>query len=437
MNSISGIPWLEARFDENGAWLNPNDVRLPAGVTDLLVMSHGWNNSEADARTLYQKFFTSFAAVGRPGEPAGRKFAILGVIWPSKKFDELVAASKQPGGGAAGMGPARDPQGEQRLVGMIEGLKDLFGSDSQRRTLDEVKALVPELEDKGSARREFVEKIRSLLDPTAADGEDASATFFKDDGNELMKRLKIDADDLDPEVASSAGGATALPSGAGSAAEIGGAAGLKDFFSGFKASAFNVLNYSTYYTMKARAGTVGKNGVARVIDKLSPEVERIHLIGHSFGGRVVTAAAANSATAKIRSMSLLQTAFSHHGFSKIKGGFFRSVVDQKRIRGAIVVTHTPNDKAVGVAYPIASRLNGDTTAAFGDENDKFGGIGRNGAQQMEAGEVVKGGMQPANGDYSFAAGRFFNLESSAFIKDHSDVTGKEIARAVRAAVTLA
>ena len=116
-------------------------------------------------------------------------------------------------------------------------------------------------------------------------------------------------------------------------------------------------------------------------------------------------------------------------------GFFRSVIDQKRVKGPILVTHTKNDTAVGLAYPLASRINGDTTAAFGDENDKFGGLGRNGAQQMEVGEVVRGNLLDAAGDYQFQAGKFFNLEGSAFIKGHGDVTGKEIAHAVRKAVS--
>ena len=64
------------------------------------------------------------------------------------------------------------------------------------------------------------------------------------------------------------------------------------------------------------------------------------------------------------------------------------------------MTHTKNDKAVGVAYPLASRIAGDKTAAFGDENDKFGGLGRNGAQQMGKDEVVKGDLLDATADYS-------------------------------------
>jgi hypothetical protein len=216
----------------------------------------------------------------------------------------------------------------------------------------------------------------------------------------------------------------------------GGAAGLAAFLSGFKAAAMNVLNFTTYFEMKARAGNVGKNGVAKLVDKLAPQVQRIHLIGHSFGGRVVTATGANSSTDKIKSMSLLQAAFSHNGFSKRMKGFFRSVVDQKRVQGPILVTHTKNDKSVGVAYPLASRINGDTTAAFGDENDKFGALGRNGAQQMENDEVIKGNLLDTGGDYQFQIGKFFNLEGSAFIKAHGDVTGKEIAHAVRKAISV-
>ena len=174
--------------------------------------------------------------------------------------------------------------------------------------------------------------------------------------------------------------------------------------------------------------------VAKLIDELASQVQRIDLVGHSFGGRVVTASAANSTTDKIKSLALLQTAFSHNGFSKSMNGLFRTVVEQKRVDGPILVTHTKNDKAVGLAYPLASRINGDKTAAFGDENDVFGGIGRNGAQQMQSGETIAGKLLAADGTYQFQTGRFFNLEASDFIKDHSDVTGKEIAHAVRKAV---
>ena len=95
-------------------------------------------------------------------------------------------------------------------------MKEFFTEPEQRQILDEAKALLPDLEDKASARRDFVDKIRSLLDPQPPNKEDASDSFFKDDGNELMNNLKVDEDDLDEEVAGTGGGAS-LPLGVGSA----------------------------------------------------------------------------------------------------------------------------------------------------------------------------------------------------------------------------
>ena len=436
MNDIAGIPYAEAEFNKDGSLATQTEIAVPANTTDLFVMSHGWNNDAAEARELYRRFFESFEAVAQTDDLPGRTFAIVGIIWPSKKFDELVAASSASADaqGSAGLNAAH-AESQKLLEEKLDAMKEMFTEPGQQKALDEAKALLGDLEDKASARKQFVNKIRSLLDPSAANKEDASETFFKDDGNELMKNLKIAEDDVDAEVSGDSQGSASLPLGVGKVQPAqGGAAGFFSFLSGFKAAAMNVLNFTTYYEMKARAGNVGKNGVAKVIDKLAPKVERIHLIGHSFGGRVVTAAAANSSTNKIKSMSLLQTAFSHNGFSKSMGGFFRGVVDNNRVAGPILVTHTKNDKAVGIAYPLASKISGDATAAFGDENDKFGGLGRNGAQKMEANEVVKGSLEPETGSYSFQAGKFFNLEGGNFITGHGVITGKQVAHAVRRAV---
>jgi predicted alpha/beta hydrolase family esterase len=432
MNDIAGIPYFRAEFDINGQLKSP--VTLPADVNEVIVVSHGWNNNQADAESLYRALFANFAAIG--GAPQG-KAAIIGVLWPSKRFDELVAASaaSSGGGGAAGIGSKASKESDAMLAKKLDDMKSFFTTDAQKKTLEELKALIPDLQDKKSAQRQFVEKVRSLLDPAAANDEDSSKAFFKDDGAEIMERLEIVEEDFDDTITGGTDGSASLPLGVGVLKPAtGGAAGIFGFLSGIKAAAMNVLNFTTYYEMKARAGKVGANGVAKLIDSLPAHVQRIHLVGHSFGGRVVTSAAANSTTDRIRSMSLLQTAFSHHGFSKLKKGFFRAVVDRKRVNGPIVVTHSVKDKAVGIAYPMASRLNGDTTSGLGDKNDKFGGIGRNGAQQMEAGEVVEGKMLATGGAYRFQPGIIFNLEANDLIPGHSDITGKEVAHAIRSAM---
>jgi len=231
-------------------------------------------------------------------------------------------------------------------------------------------------------------------------------------------------------------GAAKLRGGSGSTIDEGGSAEIFNFLESFKTSALNILNFTTYYEMKSRAGKVGNDGVAPLIDELEAGVRRFHLIGHSFGGRLVSAATKASRTNKLASLTLLQAAFSHNGFSKIMNGFFRIVVDAGRIGGPVLITHTKNDKAVGLAYPIASRINNDAAMAIGDESDKFGGIGRNGAQKMGIGEVdtKETVLREAGTKYAFSAGKFFNLLGDAFIKDHCDVTGKEVVNAVLNAV---
>src|SRR5512132_55302 len=144
MNDIAGIPYVEAQFNKDGGLENQNEINLPAGVTDLFVMSHGWNNDADAARQLYQKFFENFVAVAQPNDLVGRSFAIVGVIWPSKKFDELVAVSGVPGAaqGSASL-RAADAKSLRALEKKLERMKATFTKPAQRRILKEAKALLP------------------------------------------------------------------------------------------------------------------------------------------------------------------------------------------------------------------------------------------------------------------------------------------------------
>jgi hypothetical protein len=250
--------------------------------------------------------------------------------------------------------------------------------------------------------------------------------------------------------AAGVGGAAAGPAGGpgtgGPGAGQGGAAGIGSFFSGIKAAALNVLNFTTYYQMKARAGAVGKRGVAPLIREIKSlhAPLKIHLVGHSFGGRLMAATASaldKSAIAPkavpVETLSLLQAAFSHYGFSdKWDGshpGAFRNVLASKQVKGPILATCTANDKAVGLAYPMASLLAGQVAAGVGDKNDKYGGIGRNGAQLTPESVSLK--LLAAGKPYEFSAGKIHNLLADEFVKNHSDIAGEEVAYAVLAAIS--
>jgi len=444
-------PTFDVEFTKDGdIFQQPQVDAVLAGlgpVTDLLVLSHGWNNDKGDASQLYQELLSNIdklldlrneASVPAPLQGfldrlRDRNFAAVRVFWPSKKFTD---ADLIPGGGAANA--AAEAENTAAVNRILDRLKDdphvLGGADrnpAHVAAMERAKALVPQLATT-DAKKEFVKLLRSILDPSMKENDDASAGFFAVDAETLFENAQT------PVVAPAAAGGGA---GGGSNVGNGGAAGLGDLLSGVQAAARRIANFATYYQMKSRAGTVGSKGAADLLRRVraaKPAI-RIHLVGHSFGGRLVTAAAhALPANTDLVTMSLLQATFSHNGLSEGFGedhkekGFFRALVDEKRICGPIIITHTKNDKAVGIAYPLASRIAGQNAAALGDQDDPYGGMGRNGAQNTkEADNRFTLGLPGT--PYSFEQGKIHNI-SSELIQDHSDVRRIEVAYAILSAV---
>jgi hypothetical protein len=441
---VKGFPFFPIEFDKK-ARLVDGDQTLAldsfiktGGVTDLLVLAHGWNNDEAQAMSLYKHLLSNISKEVDDGFEE-RTVAVVGVFWPSKKFAEadLIA------GGATAFG---DDLPADELVAQLEAMRVIGESDEDDATIDRLIELVPILEDKKSARIEFGEKVRTLLGTDIADdaelADEIPTTLFMMAGDQMLEELGL-ARDEEADAGAVVGGIAAvggLEDGDGD--PIGGIAGLGSFFSGIRSGAGNALNMITYYKMKARAGTVGRRGLAPALREVKEEVStiKIHLVGHSFGGRLVAAAAlGESSTATVLpvdSMTLLQAAFSHNGFAEdwdgSSDGYFRDVYAGNRIIGPTLVTYTSNDNANRVAYPLASRLARQTAAAFGDANDRYGAIGANGAQSTP--ETVAGSLLSRDSAYGFDAGVIYNLEGSDYIDSHGDVAGREIANAIVAAV---
>lgn len=431
MAEKSGFPYAEIRYDTAGHVVDASEraaalaMAATPAITDVLVISHGWNNNMADARALYARIATSLRSVLDAGKVPGfdgRSLAIIGVLWPSMKFadSDLI-----PGGAAA------VASGPDSVRQSLDALADFLDDDAARAALAEARGLVDELETSPSAQAQFADLVRSALTADAGDDDDepdASEAFFAVDGELLMTRLAAPTEDeeLPP---------TAL-------GETGGAAGLGDLLGGVWDAAKKVLNCGTYYEMKARAGTIGTVGVAPLLADLRADDQRpqsgsaplrIHLAGHSFGARVVTAAAgAGSKSLPLDSMALLQAAFSHYGFAQGwetgKNGAFRGVLTTHRVTGPAMVTYTKNDKAVGLAYAIASQVAGQVGSALGDATDKYGGLGRNGA--LKTPEAKAGKLLAVGQSYVFAPAAIHNLLADEFVSSHGDVDGKEVAYAM-------
>jgi esterase/lipase superfamily enzyme len=176
-------------------------------------------------------------------------------------------------------------------------------------------------------------------------------------------------------------------------AGVGKAQGLESVVQGLlngpRAAVARFLNLLTYYEMKSRAGIVGVGLADNVLSKLAAVKKiQLHLVGHSFGARLVTAAANRVKAAsniEFYSLTLLQGAFSHNGFAKVVtpgvAGAFPDLVGKPT--GPMVITHTHNDLACTLLYAIASRLSRDITKSIGDAQDEFGAMGANGPQKLD------------------------------------------------------
>lgn len=418
MNEIAGIAYTTAEFDEQGRCIQ--QPALPAEAREVIIVSHGWNNDRDEAEALYRELFGNFATVHLGGTAA---IAIVGVIWPSKKFDFSDEAPAPAGNGAVGAastGGAIAQSRQRAIERSFAEFEHVFKDSAKRAELEPLRALLRRI-DQPAAQTEFVERLRNMVKTAASRADiDGSHVFF---GAPNPRDVFVNAQQASSDV-----GTTGLNGTSGGVS----GSGLSDVFGGVANAVGSLLNITTYYEMKMRAGTVGETGLAPMIDQIASResVRHIHLIGHSFGARLVTAAAMKSSTPKLHSLSLLQAAFSHNGFSPL--GYFRKVVASKRLSGPIIVTHTANDKAVGKAYAIASRISGDITSGLGDADDKYGGLGRNGAIKMEPNEVSRGTrlLLKEGQAYTLENQIIHNLESSAYIGDHGDVRGKAVAWAI-------
>jgi hypothetical protein len=448
MEKLSGYPYVRVQFTKDARPFSAletkrlEDLLAGGGITDLLVLSHGWNNDMREARALYKKFMAVFAAVvSAAGLVVDRQFGVLGVLWPSKKFgDEALL----PGSGTpAALGSS---QPAAALQNQLNNLKGFFDGRQGNLLLEKAKAAAREMgsASQGQAAEDFVAIMEELLTNAikSQGGKPDPAEGWRDlavvSARDLLATLsQVSASPQEPV---EEGGAPSFQMGDLAVAE-GAAAGIGDFFRYKLQGARNLLNYVTYYQMKERAGAVGSYGLHPLLLQIRDRFPHIHLhlIGHSFGARLVTAAVAGPNgpdNLKVNTLVLLQAAFSHYGLARKydgrKDGFFRRVITDRKVTGPILISFTQNDRAVGLAYAIASRIANQVAAAIGGATDIYGGMGGNGA--LKTPEAINGNNLERGSKYDFLPGKVYNLKADGCITDHSDICQQEVARALLAAI---
>ncbi|MFE9635630.1 serine-threonine protein kinase [Streptomyces sp. NPDC006463] len=410
-------PYAELAFDSEG------DVdRAAQGAvsrmeaTDLLVFAHGWNSERSTSTRLYDRFFAPFPELVGPGVRLG----YVGVVWPSIRFSDEPIPDFEASGVLAepGFGTALDPGTRQALGEFWPG---------REAELDRVAELLEERPEAEAAFIEFGALVRELagVDAVTTAAAPPVPSLFAEDVLEVCRALTR----------------ALLEAGAqpGAAAErdlvLGGVP--RTLWNGAK----ELLRQATYYAMKKRAGVVGERGLGPVLTELArqrPEL-RVHLIGHSFGARLVSFSlrAVPDGARYVKSLTLLQGAFSHYAFcdrlphDRGRGGALGGL--QRKVDGPVVACHSPHDTSLRVFYPMASRMAGDSAGLLGFD-ERWGAIGHDGVQavpgtpRLALDTALREGV-PATGCVSVDAGSVVR-RGGAPAGAHSDICHEELARLV-------
>ncbi len=388
-------------------------VREPP--TDVFVLSHGWNGDVPAAHRQYGAWVAAMAAcpedrAAADARPGGFRPVVVGVHWPSRAWGDEDLGSTSfalPADGAAAVA-----DGVGRLVdSSAAALGDTPVVRGAVRTLvdsaleDPVPVTLP------APVRQAYARLDAALGPGAA-GEGAAPG---DDRAPFDPEAVYQACLLE-ELASY--GSTSL-------------GGL-----------LAPLRVLTFWHMKRRARDVGAGGVATLLSTLqeaAPDA-RVHLMGHSFGCIVVSAAVA-AARRPVASLTLVQGAMSLWSFCSAipsvpeRPGFFHRVLADGLVAGPVLVTTSVHDRAVRTFYPIGAGARGQVDYAP-DRLPTYGAIGTFGVRGPGI-RVVDDDLHAVGVPYDLQPGMVHDLRGDEVIRDgagvmgaHSDITKPAVAHAV-------
>jgi hypothetical protein len=430
----TGAERLDDPDGVNGRMI-PRITEVLAGepYTDVFLMSHGWMGDVPAAIRQYDRWIGAMATckddLARASQVRpGFKPLLVGFHWPSLPYgDEEMAAGSgtsfsTPGvGGAAGTDTAL----------LIEAYADrIAGTPAARKALETIFAAAAIDTAPPELSRDVADAYR-VLDREAGLGAGGPASGPGGD-----------REPFDPDAAYQ----TALEE-----SEVSfGSFGLGPVLS--------ILQNLSFFKMKDRARLIGETSVHMLLATLQDAAKksgrdvRFHLMGHSFGCIVMSAALAGppgKATADpVHSGFLAQGAVSFWSYctdiphAKGNPGYFRSIIDARRVTGALVTTQSEHDTAVCKMYPLAVGVHGDVAFAPGDF-PKYGALGAFGARGPGV-NAVDLKMLDSNQPYSFERGNIYNIESSKYIAEmqslgsgaHNDIAHPQVAHAMWSAVLL-
>jgi len=371
--------------------------------TNIFLFCHGWKGDVPSAINQYNRWIGALwkLEADRAAMKPGFKPLFIGLHWPSQPLGD-----EDLGDAPRSFGVNDPPPAPPDLDAMFEEAVAHFGGGPEVR-----EALTVIF----NAQKEDANPLELPPDVVAAYQRLATAVGFTPDQESAP---------LDPQKAMDAARLRASSFGV---------------FDRIRKGVLSGLRQVSFWVMKNRARSIGESGMHQFVGALQAAcpTAAVHLMGHSFGCVVVSSILGGPdgkgrLPRPVNSTVLVQGAVSLWSYGdKIKdqdkSGYFNGVLKNSAVSGPIVTTRSANDRAVGVAYPLAVGLVGQSDFAPNDF-PLFGGVGTFGIQGTALAESLP--MVAADKPYTFAAGHIYNLECSDFIPSHSGIDGPEVAHAI-------
>jgi hypothetical protein len=428
-------PGLRLAYDERGD-LRPESrgardqvFAAAAEATDVVVFSHGWWNSEATAECRYRQVIDGLRGRKPPALAGDFRPVLVGIYWPSAVFP--VAPGDCESDASLLEGGTSPVAGEAARARLETWARAAFPAATARPAFGAEVARLAEL----------LEKERGSAPLTREEGETVVAILFawRDAG-----RRPEEAHPRDVPGEPSFTGAPATVAARWQPSGPPGAGGGTSEAGGRSAAApsrfVDWANVFTVWTMKERAGIVGSRGVYELLGGLQAGRARglrIHLVGHSFGGKLLSAAITGHGRGPghvVDSFVIVQGAFSHFAFSTAeeiralgvtteRGGLYAGVADVRGVTGPLVVTYSGFDTPNAVFYPMAFGLVRDMLEA--DEVPRYGALGANGIKGPRVRSLNLATERLADRPGPDAP-RLVSVNASAVIQGHADFVKAQV-----------
>lgn len=418
-------PWYMIPFDKTGRCEGPRtrdalvgDVRSH-DYTDIYLFSHGWNNDWQAATGRYRAFISGYIDTRAKYGLAIPDYRpmLIGITWPST----ALVMPWEEGPRIAGR-VLDDAEHDEAVAVERARVRDL-ASELPADRVERFYELAQQPD--GLSMAEAGELVR-LLRPTLAFGDEVASGDRVPDAETLLRQWQSavappdDGDDV-----GAAGNARTERSAAGILANL---------------DPRNLVRMATLWRMKDRAGTIGTLGVGPLLHDLigaSPNV-RVHLIGHSFGAKVILSAIAAGGWPAGRcrdTVLLLQPAvscfcFAEDGDGRGHPGGYRVVLD--RVATPILSTFSSHDIALTRVFHLALRRRddeGEMRIAAASTPSRFAALGGYGPQPFGAGASEFGvsatttdPRNPAPYTPGTGAVRVIGLWGDATIAGHGDIS---------------